>query len=144
MKKVLYGLLIVFLIMQFFGIDKVNPKVDKNKDFITITQPSEEIQSILKASCYDCHSNETSYPWYSSIAPVSWILKHHIDEGREHINFSTFANYNQEQKEHALHECAEVLEKNEMPLKSYTLMHSEAKITEAQKKELINFFESIK
>lgn len=143
-KKIAKYLLVVFIIMQFFRIDKVNPKVNFDEDFLTVYEADEQTKNIIKNSCYDCHSNETVYPWYSNIAPISWMIKHHVDEGKEHVNFSTFSKYNKEQKEHILEECIEVLEHKEMPLVGYTVFHKNAKLTEQQTAHLISYFKSLK
>jgi hypothetical protein len=132
LKKIILGLIVLFVLIQFIRIDKTNPPVDKSKDFITLTQPSEEIRGILVTSCYDCHSNETQYPWYSNVAPVSWWLKDHINEGREHLNFSEWGNYKEKRQQHKLDECIEEVHEGEMPLSSYTLTHKEAALSPAQ------------
>ncbi|WP_449401407.1 heme-binding domain-containing protein [Chryseobacterium wanjuense] len=99
---------------------------------------------IINNSCYDCHSNETRYPWYSNFAPASWFLKNHINEGRKHLNFSTFATYEPKQQVDKLEECVEMVEKKEMPLESYFVGHQDAKITDEQRKILINYFKKEK
>ncbi len=143
-KKISYYVLAAFIIMQFFRIDKVNPKINANEDFLNVYKTNQQIKNIIKNSCYDCHSNETTYPWYANIAPISWMIKHHVDEGKEHVNFSTFSKYNKEQKEHILEECIEVVEHKEMPLAGYTAFHKNAKLTEEQSKNLISYFKSLK
>lgn len=142
-KKIGIGLLVVIVGMQFFRIDKTNPPVIGGEDIIAMTDPSEEVQTILKNSCYDCHSNEVKYPWYTNIAPVSWFVGDHIEEGREHLNFSTWAQYSEKKRAHKLKECVEEVEEHEMPLESYTWMHSEAKLTEEQREMLEDWFKSI-
>lgn len=141
-KKVLIGLLIVFGVMQFFRIDKTNPKVDKAKDFLAITQPPADIDKLIRSACYDCHSNETVYPWYSNVAPVSWFLEHHIEEGREHLNFSVWGDYAEGKANHKLHECEEEVEDGEMPLNSYTWTHGDAKLSSEQKEKLAHWFKA--
>lgn len=143
-KKVLIGIVVVFVGMQFFRIDKTNPSVDINKDFIVMTNPDEEVQNILNVACYDCHSNTTSYPWYTNIAPVSWWLKHHIDEGREELNFSNWGDYNEKRSDHKLEECIELVKEGEMPLSSYTWTHGEAKLSHEQRVKLTTFFQSLR
>lgn len=140
MKKILVIILVAFVIIQFFPIDKINPPVDKGMDFLNIKTISPNVASMIRVSCYDCHSNETKYPWYSGIAPTSWWLKNHIDEGRKHLNFSTFSTYEPARQIHKMEECVEMLEKHEMPLESYYLGHQDAKLTDAQRQELIKFF----
>jgi len=140
MKKVLTVLLVAFIIIQFFPIDKTNPAPTPGMDFLRIKNTSPEIAKIINSSCYDCHSNETKYPWYSNFAPASWFLQNHIKEGRKHLNFSTFAMYEPKIQAHKLQECIEMLEKKEMPLESYFIGHQEAKLTDEQRKILIDYF----
>ena len=98
----------------------------------------------MKTACYDCHSNQPTFPWYTNIAPLSWWIKHHIDEGSHHLNFSEWGTFELKRKNHKLDECVEMLEKNEMPMSSYTWMHQEAKITDAQRLLLIEWFKGLK
>lgn len=142
LKRVLLFLLLAFIVIQFFRIDKTNPEVIEDNDLIAMTGPSKEVENILRSACYDCHSNETQYPWYSNVAPVSWWLKHHIDEGREHLNFSEWGTYPEKKRNHKLEECAEEVEEGEMPLPSYTWTHSEAKLTSEQVKIMKDWFKS--
>ncbi len=139
-KKIFIFLIVIFVVIQFFRIDKTNPKVDPQKDYFTLANPPEEIKTILKTSCYDCHSNETVYPWYSNIAPVSWFLKNHINEGRGHLNFSEWGNYSPGKQKNIMEDCTEAIEENEMPLSTYTLLHSEAKPDESKKTILLDWF----
>ena len=81
-KKIILVVIAVFVIIQFIRIDKSNPQTNPTSDIINITNPPSEVKSILKNACYDCHSYETKYPWYAEIAPVSWLLKNHINDGR--------------------------------------------------------------
>lgn len=92
-KRILLGLVGLLLVIQFFRIDKTNPPVNQAKDFIKLSSPPAKVAQLLKDACYDCHSHETKYPWYTNIAPVSWWIKNHIDHGREHLNFSVWADY---------------------------------------------------
>lgn len=97
------------------------------------------IKPLIINGCYDCHSNQTFYPWYSNITPINWWLKDHVDDGKKHLNFSVWADYELKKKDHKLEEVIEMLEKGEMPLKSYTITHAEAKFTEDEKQQLINW-----
>lgn len=141
-KKLILQLLIVIGVLQFFQIDKENPPVDQPKDFIRMTNPPIEVANILKTSCYDCHSHETKYPWYTNVSPMSWWIKHHINDGRKHLNFSTWTDYDAKKQDHKLDECIEEVEEGEMPLNSYLWVHSESKLTPAKKEALMAFFES--
>lgn len=143
-KKITWALLILLLGMQFFRISKTNPPVLQENDFLVLNGASAEIQNILKVSCYDCHSNASMYPWYTNIAPVSWWIKHHINEGREHLNFSEWGGYSAKKADHKLEECIEMIQEGEMPMNSYTLIHREAKLNEEQKLMLVNWFSSLR
>jgi hypothetical protein len=142
LKRILLYLLIILVIMQFFRIDKTQPAVVRENDFMFITQPPEEMASMLRSSCYDCHSYEATYPWYSNIAPVSWWLQHHVDEGRGKLNFSVWGTYASRKKDHKLEECIEMTQTKEMPLNSYTWLHNDAKLTDQQRTDLVNWFNS--
>lgn len=143
-KKIFLGILFLLLFIQVFRIDKSTKPVDPSTDFIAITVPGEEVKNTLKIACYDCHSNQPAYPWYTNIAPVSWWIKHHIKEGREHLNFSDWGTYSEKRRNHKLEECIEMVEEGEMPMTSYTWMHKEAKLTDAQKLQLVEFFRAVK
>ena len=143
MKKILVVLLVAFVLIQLFPIDKNNPVPTPQLDFLTIKNTPENTAKLIRNGCYDCHSNESKYPWYSNFQPVAWFLKDHIEEGRKELNFSTFATYEPKRQAHKLFEAIEMVEKGEMPLDSYTIIHSEAKYTEAQKQEVLQYFKKI-
>lgn len=143
MKKILIIILVAFIMIQFFPIDKTNPAVNEGMDFLKIKNTPEPIAKTIRNSCYDCHSNETKYPFYSHIQPVAWLLKNHIDEGRKELNFSTFATYEPKRQAHKLQEAAEYVEQKKMPLESFLLGHPDAKLSESQRKELANYFRTI-
>lgn len=142
LKRILLILLLVFVVMQFFQIDKSHPKIVKRKDFISMTNPPKDVELMIRNACYDCHSYETEYPWYSNVAPVSWWTKDHIDEGREHLNFSEWGSKSKKFRDHKLDECAEEIEEGKMPMNSYTWAHGDAKLSSAQRETLAKWFES--
>ncbi len=139
-KRILLGVAAVLVIIQFFGIDKTNPPVEASQDFLSIANPPAEIAALIKSSCYDCHSHQTKYPWYTNVAPVSWMIGHHIEEGREHLNFSKWGTYPAKKRAHKIEECYEEVEEGEMPMKGYVILHSEAKMSKEQKEQLIAWF----
>jgi len=139
LKKVTTALLILFIIAQFFNPEKNEYTKAPDSDFILTENPPQQLADILKESCYDCHSSNTRYPWYDRITPVNFWVNGHIDHGKGELNFSEWKHYSAKKKAHKLDEIIEVLENNEMPLSSYTLMHSEAKLTENETKTLINW-----
>lgn len=144
LKKILLTLLAAFVILQFFQIDKENPTADPSLDFMEMYPPSEEVATILKTACYDCHSNQTEYPWYSYTQPLGWWIADHIDHGRDELNFSEFGNYNPRRADHKLEEGIEYVEEKEMPLPSYTYAHWDADLTDSERKVLIEWFEELR
>lgn len=143
-KNIAIFLVFLLLAIQSIRIDKTTEPVNPATDFIALTSANAEVANTLKIACYDCHSNQPSYPWYTNIAPVSWWIKHHIDEGSHHLNFSIWGTYKEKRKNHKLDECVEMVEEGEMPMSSYTIMHGDAKLTDAQKLQLVEFFKAQK
>ena len=141
-KLILIALVAILIIIQFFKIDKSHPELSPDNDYLVVANAPQGIKSNITKSCYDCHSYQTTYPWYSNIAPVSWMINHHIDEGREHINFSEWGNYPLQKQTLVQEECMEEVEENGMPLKSYTMIHKDAKLSETAKEDLIKWFRS--
>ena len=129
------------MILQLFPISK-NQSKEYSKDISTIEKITPDVKNILQSSCYDCHSNNSNYPIYASIQPIAWWLQHHIDEGKEELNFSEFAGYSPRRRFHKLEEIKEQIVENEMPLYSYTIVHTQAKLSEQQKSILINWVNS--
>lgn len=144
LKNISIFLIFLLLIIQSFRIDKTIQPIDSSKDFIALTSANPEIANTLKIACYDCHSNQPTYPWYTNVAPVSWWIKHHINEGSHHLNFSEWGTYSEKRKNHKLEECVEMIEENEMPMSSYTLIHGDAELTDIQKLQLVEFFKGLK
>lgn len=142
-KRILLALLAILVVIQFFRIDKTNPPVDAGAEFMAMANPPADVAKLIKDACYDCHSHETNYPWYTNVAPVSWWIGNHIKEARGHLNFSTWKAYDAEKKAHKAEECAEEVEKGLMPLKPYTRMHAEARLTDEQREQLITWFKSL-
>jgi Haem-binding domain len=137
-KKIIYSLCLIFLLLQLIPISRNNPPVEA--DLMT----TEKIKSILKRSCYDCHSNETRYPLYSYLFPASVFLSHHIEEGRDELNFSNWESLSSSKKAQKAEDIMEVLEKKEMPLISYRLIHRDAILSEEETELLINWAKVIK
>lgn len=102
-----------------------------------------EIKALLRRSCYDCHSNETRWPWYGRTGPGSWLLVHHVNEGREHLNFSTWGELDEETRLHNVDEIWEEVEDGAMPLPFYTAAHPEAKLSEEEKLRLKAWADSL-
>jgi len=138
-RNILIAIGVLLIIMQFFPIDKTNPTVDQTKDFLAIENAPAEVAALFKTACYDCHSSKTEYPWYTSVAPISWFIKGHIDEGREHLQFSTWGDYDAKKKAHKMEEIIEVVDGKEMPMLTYWMIHWDAKISEEQRKQITDW-----
>jgi Haem-binding domain len=121
---------IVFVAIQFVGPEKSNPPVEATRTIQANTQITPEVDAIITRACQDCHSHQTRWPWYSHVAPVTWFLVDHVNDGRRHLNFSEWATYNPKRMSKKLEEMRDEVEKGDMPLKSYLLLHSEAKLSQ--------------
>lgn len=143
MKKVLFSVVVVFILIQLIRPNKNDSRNNINH-ISTVIEVPVEVEKILKNSCNDCHSNFTNYPWYSEIAPVSWYLASHVNDGKEHLNLSEWTAYNTYQKEHILNDFEEVLMSHEMPLKSYLILHKEAELSKEQYNVLLAWVKTIK
>ena len=141
MKKILIIIIVSFILIQFFPIDKNNPVATPKMDFLQIKDTPEKTANLIRNSCYDCHSNESKYPWYANIQPFGWFLENHIQEGRKELNFSTFIKLPVAVQNHKFDETIEMVEKKEMPLESYTFLglHKEANLTDQQRQLIITW-----
>lgn len=138
LKKILIGLGIVLVLIQFFHPEK-NLSNDLTDDISTKYPMPEEVKQILQVACNDCHSNKTAYPWYNNIQPVAWMLANHVNDGKRHLNFSTFTKMPIAVQNHKLDEIIKEVDEKEMPLESYTYLglHSEANLTSEQREKII-------
>jgi hypothetical protein len=136
-KKIGIVVVAVLFLLQFVRPSRNEGDAAGANDILHAMNVPASVQKTLETSCYDCHSNHTVYPWYSNIQPVGLWLKNHVDEGKSELNFSEFNTYSPKRKAKKMKEIAEEIEEGEMPLSSYTLIHGNAVLTEAQKSELI-------
>ena len=100
------------------------------------------MQGLIKNACYDCHSHETEYPWYTNIAPLSWWIKGHIENGRDNLNFSEWGALDEREQIHNLEECEDMIKKEWMPLGSYARMHKKAQLSEQDRKDILSWIQS--
>lgn len=121
-KKILIVIAIIVIGIQFIPVDRSNPPVTEE-----IIAP-EKVSIILETSCYDCHSNETNWPWYAYVAPVSFFVAGDVNTARKHLNFSEWDKYDEKRRSKKLDGVMELVEKGVMPLSSYTFLHSDAKM----------------
>ncbi len=136
-RRTLISLVVLLLLFQFLPVHRSNPAVQAD------LQAEPEVKAVFKRACYDCHSHETAWPWYSRIAPASWMIAHHVKEGREYLNFSIWETLDPESRRHAGAEIRKEVEKGKMPLKPYTLLHPQAKLSESDMRLIYAWVESL-
>ncbi|MCW3125679.1 MAG: cytochrome [Bacteroidetes bacterium] len=142
-KKIGIGLIVIFGLIQFYHPER-NLSNDQTNDISKKFPVPDSVQAILKTSCYDCHSNQTVYPWYANIQPVASWLGHHVNEGKEDLNFSEFSSYAPRRQYSKLGKIVHVLDEHEMPLSSYTLIHRDAVINSTQQMIVSNWVNALR
>ena len=143
-KKILLGLLAIIIIIQFIKPDKNIHAGNQPYNIATKFTVPNDVQKVLQKACYDCHSNNTAYPWYSHLQPIAWFLNHHIVDGKKKLNFDEYTSKSLRYQYHKLEETEEMIQKGEMPLKSYTIVHKEAVLTQQEKEAIINWVHASK
>jgi hypothetical protein len=141
LKTALMILVGVLLLSQFLPIDRSVPEVGAEQDFLNVVNAPPAMAQLIKSACYDCHSYETEYPWYANISPLSFWIQGHIKGARQHLNFSEWTSYPAEKAAHKLEECFEEVEERNMPMKSFTWLHPEAKMDDIQVSALAQWFQ---
>jgi len=141
--------ILLIIIVILIGIQFIRPAKNQSADVLTsdishVYPVPQNVSVILKKACNDCHSNNTVYPWYAEVQPVAWWLNHHIQEGKNELNFNEFAAYAIPRQYHKLEEVIEQVKEGEMPIWSYSLIHTDAKLTDEEKQTLINWAEGIR
>ena len=140
-KGIIYFLILIFAGIQFFRPARNISSTSGNysNDIQLKYNVPDSIQSLLKTSCYDCHSNNTNYPWYAAVQPIAWWLNNHIQEGKKEINFSEFTAYPIRRQYKKLKDIVDQVKEGDMPLSSYTLIHRNAILKEKQQVYIINW-----
>jgi len=138
-KKILFALLGVFIAIQF--IQPAHNKTEQvlSTDFANVFVVPNNVQSVLQTACYDCHSNNTNYPWYSNVQPMAWMMARHIKNGKDKLNFSGFGSYTSRRQVSKLKGIANQIKDDEMPLSSYKWMHKNARLSKEQKNLIIDW-----
>lgn len=142
-KRILWVLLGLFLIFQLVPADRPEVIADNPNDLLNNNDVPVSIESILRTSCYDCHSNETVYPWYAYVAPVSFLISRDTKEGRGDLNFSNWEKLDKIEKAEMLDEIAEEVGEGEMPMEIYPIIHRDAKLTDKQREEIVMWAEEM-
>ena len=147
MRRILRIIVVAFVfavvITSFIPVDRETVLVDREVSFENYNNGDEEMYNLVKAACFDCHSYETTYPWYSQFSPGKFIVQDHVNEGRHEFNFSEWGTMPLKDRNHILEECAEEVEEKEMPLKGYALLHGEANLSDKQREQLADYFLSL-
>ena len=141
LKRVVIALAILFLAAQVIRPNMTNPPVDESRTLHAKAQVSPEVYAIMERACNDCHSNKTAWPWYSQVAPVSWYLSRHVDEGRRELNISDWAKNDNKRATRKLGDICDQVKTGQMPLSSYVVIHPSAKLSEADKQKLCEWTE---
>lgn len=142
-KKIIFGVIATLLIIIQFIRPSLNrsDKPQTGKSLFAIYNPPVDVENIIRQSCMDCHSNNTIYPWYNKIEPAGWVLNHHIMEGKDELNIDQFGDYTPRMQKSKLRSMKDQVHDNVMPLKSYRLLHKEARLTAHQKQVLIGWLQ---
>lgn len=143
-RLVIFVILLILVAIQFVPVDRSLPESDLTANFLAGEQLDETSASTLKNACFDCHSNRSQYPWYAYVAPVSFVIQHHIDEGRSELNFDEWASYSKEKQKHKLEEVSEALRENWMPLEGYVKLHKQAQLSAGQREALASQIDAIR
>lgn len=140
LRKILIAALALIIIIQFFRPER-NLSDDNTASIATKYALPDSVETVLRKACYDCHSNKTVYPWYASVQPIAWWLNSHIEEGKDHLNFSSFTTHPLAIQFHKFEETVEEVEEGEMPLESYTWLgvHADANLTDAERETVISW-----
>jgi hypothetical protein len=143
-KKILLGILGVFIVIQFIQPARNNDGQVLPTNISKLYDFPQNIQAVLKTACYDCHSNQTNYPWYTYLQPVGWMLSRHIKEGKAALNFSEFGSYSERRRASKLKAIGNSIHDGTMPLSSYTLIHKNARLSQDDKALIIGWAQKIK
>lgn len=142
-KKIVLTILVGFTAIQFIRPADNSSNAEQTADLLVHFDAPANVAGILRASCYDCHSNNTHYPWYSRVQPIGWMLANHVKNGKQDLNFNEFAGYSLRRQLSKMKSIENSIKDGSMPLSSYLLMHSDAKITEESKASVIAWTEKV-
>jgi hypothetical protein len=137
-------LLVALVVLQFFPTERNISTTVPKTDFMLVNDVPDQIKNKLQVSCYDCHSNNTAYPWYNKVQPVAWFLEDHVKEGKAELNFNEWDSLSNRRKASKLKSMISQIENDEMPLASYTIIHRNAVLSDSEKQDIINFLTELK
>lgn len=143
-KIIALVLLVAFVGIQFIPTDLNQSNIVPKSDFLLVNNTPKNIGALVQESCYDCHSNNTKYPWYNKIQPAAWFLEDHIKEGKAELNFNEWNTLSNRRKASKLRSIIKQIESDKMPLESYTLIHKDAVFSEVEKTMVINYIKELR
>ena len=135
-KATLLALVAIFLVAQFFQPPRENPTSESSDSFEVVAKPSPQVRGIIERACQDCHSNRTVWPWYSRVAPASWLVADDVSEARQHLNLSEWGRITPERRLQALGDICREVNSGDMPLWQYRLLHRSARLTRGDRDTL--------
>lgn len=144
LKYIFYFFAALFLGIQLFIPEKNIGEINPIGSFENEIETPDDIKLMLSNACYDCHSNNTNYPWYASVAPMSWYVAGHVEDGKAKLNFSTWSEYSQEEKQKKIDKNADLVKRRWMPMHEYLGQHPEAFMTNEEVEKLADWFSNIK
>ena len=144
LKRLSFLLFAVFMAIQFIQPARNTSGQVLPTDISKVVSIPENVLSLLHEACYDCHSNNTNYPWYTNVQPIGWILTSHISDGKKELNFSEFGSYTNRRQQSKLKAIASQIRDDEMPLYSYTIIHKKARLSKAEKALIIDWAQATK
>lgn len=138
----------LFLLAALVIIQFIHPKKNKSEgpqpNFIGNVYPiPADVKTVMEKACNDCHTNNTKYPWYATLQPIHWWMENHVKEGKQHVNYDEYTNRPLRYQFHKMEETIDMIKEGEMPLDSYTWTHKDAKLTDNEKKLIVNWAESV-
>jgi hypothetical protein len=144
-KKILLAVVAVLVVAQFIRLHRnSSPAKPGPDDFLEKFSAPADVRQMFAAACYDCHSNNTRYPWYANVQPLGWWLQYHVNDGLEHLNLSEFGRLADKRQGRKIDNMTDELTDHTMPLKSYTLVHRDARLSDAEVKRLLDWLGAVR
>jgi hypothetical protein len=142
LKWIIGALVVLFALLQLTNPARTNPPFTPAHDLMATNPPPPDIAALLRSACYDCHSDETRWPWYSHIAPASWLVVGDVNEARKHVNFSDWPYEKPDLAARKLEDMSDNVQSDDMPPSKYTLMHPDARLSDAQRDALVKWLDA--
>jgi hypothetical protein len=143
-KKIALGFVIVLVVAQLVPLKRDNPETDPSKTIFAQETVPPSLRTVFERSCEDCHSNHTVWPWYSYVAPASWIVAHDVHEARRHMNFSVWGDYSAKQKEEKLEDLCDEVSQGDMPDTKYLLIHRGARLKQSEREAICRWTDAVR